>query len=224
MQNTKTEIRDAFWDTAPFLFSVFFTFLVIGALARQKNLGGLEAIFFTASMMSEPLQLTLLNAPLDGLTWLGIIASALSANLRFVVFTLAIKENLQGPIRRFIPALMVMANAAYMRMSMRQSTQKVTAPYANAVCFSLYAAALLGTFLGYISGSLLGDALNQHASAALAIFLCAQIGKMCRDKKMLYTAAAVLLLCMGQIFLFSANHLLITLVCAIAITHLYDRR
>lgn len=39
MQNTKTEIRDAFWDTAPFLFSVFFTFLDIDTLTKEDFFG-----------------------------------------------------------------------------------------------------------------------------------------------------------------------------------------
>ncbi|PAT41648.1 hypothetical protein CK623_01690 [Vandammella animalimorsus] len=227
MPNFKRRHQE-FWtglaDAAPFFFSIFISFVMFGVLGREMGFNGLALAFMTGSIMSEPLQLTLLKTSLESLTIAGIAVAALSANLRFVAFTLSIKNQLSGPIHRHVPALMVMANAAYTLIALRQQASfKVTPQYTNAVCFSLYGAALLGTVVGFTIGAHFGDSLSMHAASALIIFLFSQIGKMLLDRNILFAILISGSIGALQIVLWGATNLTLSLIGTILLTYSYDR-
>ncbi|MCS4510902.1 AzlC family ABC transporter permease [Xylophilus ampelinus] len=217
------EAWDGLADTAPFVFSIFISFLLFGIIGQKKGFDGLALCLITGSMMSEPLQLTLLNAPVESLSLTGVAVSALSANLRFVIFTISIRRQLAGSLARHVPALAVMANAAYTLISLRQQSQVVSVKYTNAVCFSLYGAALTGTVVGYAAGLHLGSHMTEHATAALAIFICSQLGKMSSSRNLLYTMLFVGFTGMCQLWLFGGISLMFSFLGAVAFTYIYDR-
>lgn len=218
-----SEIASGIRDVLPFVFSLLLTFTLIGMLGRRHGLE-LPAMFvFSGTVMASPLQLTLLETPAHLLNAFGVLVSALSINLRFLVFTLSLKSSLNGPIKAFVPALAVMANAAFTLLSIRKEQQPISRPYANTVCFALYAAALLGTLAGYYFASLADSAVMDHVSVVIAIFISASLGNMVRDRKSFYAqciaglTTATSLLWLGQI------SLVLVLAVTVLTSYAYDR-
>ncbi len=179
-------------------------------------------VVFSGTVMASPLQLTLLETPAHLLNAFGVLVSALSINLRFLVFTLSLKSSLQGPVKAFVPALAVMANAAFTLMSIRKDQQPISRPYANTVCFLLYAAALLGTVVGYCFASVADNAVMDHVSVVIAIFISASLGKMARDRHSFHAqwiaglATAASLLWLGEV------SLLLVLAITVLTSYVYD--
>lgn len=213
-----TGIRDAL----PFVFSLLLTFTLIGMLGRRHGLDLPAMVVFSGTVMASPLQLTLLETPAHLLNAFGVLVSALSINLRFLVFTLSLKSSLQGPVKAFVPALAVMANAAFTLMSIRKDQQPISRPYANTVCFLLYAAALLGTVVGYCFASVADNAVMDHVSVVIAIFISASLGKMARDRHSFHAqwiaglATAASLLWLGEV------SLLLVLAITVLTSYVYD--
>lgn len=216
---TATGIRDAL----PFVFSLLLTFTLIGMLGRRHGLDLPAMVVFSGTVMASPLQLTLLETPAHLLNAFGVLVSALSINLRFLVFTLSLKSSLEGSIKAFVPALAVMANAAFTLMSIRKEQQPISRAYANTVCFLLYAAALLGTIAGYCFASLADNAVMDHVSVVIAIFISASLGKMARERHSLHAqwiaglATAASLLWLGEV------SLLLVLGVTVLTSYAYDR-
>lgn len=218
-----SEIASGIRDVLPFVFSLLLTFTLIGMLGRRHGLE-LPAMFvFSGTVMASPLQLTLLETPAHLLNAFGVLVSALSINLRFLVFTLSLKSSLKGPIKAFVPALTVMANAAFTLLSIRKEQRPISRPYANTVCFALYAAALLGTLAGYCFASLADSAVMDHVSVVIAVFISASLGNMVRDRKSFYAqwiaglTTATSLLWLGQI------SLVLVLAVTVLTSYAYDR-
>ncbi|WP_085656408.1 AzlC family ABC transporter permease [Pseudomonas sp. B11(2017)] len=220
---THSEITTGLRDALPFVFSLLLTFTLIGMLGRRHGLDLPSMVVFSGTVMASPLQLTLLETPGHLLNAFGVLVSALSINLRFLVFTLSLKSSLKGSVRSFVPALAVMANAAFTLMSIRKEQGPVSRPYANTVCFALYAAALLGTAAGYGFASLAANGLMEHVSVVIAIFISASLGKMARDRHSLHAqwiaglAAAASLLWLGDISLMAV------LAVTVLTSYAYDR-
>lgn len=218
-----SEIVSGIRDALPFVFSLLLTFTLIGMLGRRHGLE-LPAMFvFSGTVMASPLQLTLLETPAHLLNAFGVLVSALSINLRFLVFTLSLKSSLNGPTKAFVPALAVMANAAFTLMSIRKQQHPISRPYANTVCFVLYAAALLGTLAGYCFASLADSTVMDHVSVVIAIFISASLGNMVHNLKSFHPqwiaglATAASLLWLGQI------SLMLVLVVTVLTSYAYDR-
>lgn len=116
-----------------------------------------------------------------------------------------------------------MANAAFTLMSIRKQQQPISRPYANTVCFVLYAAALLGTLAGYCFASLADSAVMDHVSVVIAIFISASLGKMVSNLESFHPqciaglATAASLLWLGQI------SLMLVLVVTVLTSYAYDR-
>lgn len=217
------EIATGIRDALPFVFSLLLTFTLIGMLGRRHGLDLPAMVVFSGTVMASPLQLTLLETPAHLLNAFGVLISALSINLRFLVFTLSLKSSLDGPIKSFVPALAVMANAAFTLMSIRKEQQPISRPYANTVCFLLYAAALLGTIAGYCFASLADNAVMDHVSVVIAIFISASLGKMARERHSFHAqwiaglATAASLMWLGEV------SLLLVLVVTVVTSYVYDR-
>lgn len=217
-----SEIATGIRDALPFVFSLLLTFTLIGMLGRRHGLDLSAMVVFSGTVMASPLQLTLLETPAHLLNAFGVLVSALSINLRFLVFTLSLKSSLQGPVKAFVPALAVMANAAFTLMSIRKDQQPISRPYANTVCFVLYAAALLGTVIGYCFASVADNAVMDHVSVVIAIFISASLGKMARDRHSFHAqwiaglATAASLLWLGEV------SLLLVLAITIVTSYVYD--
>ncbi|WP_285415778.1 AzlC family ABC transporter permease [Pseudomonas sp. efr-133-TYG-5] len=218
-----SEIVTGIRDALPFVFSLLLTFTLIGMLGRRHGLDLPAMVVFSGTVMASPLQLTLLETPAHLLNAFGVLVSALSINLRFLVFTLSLKSSLEGPIKTFVPALAVMANAAFTLMSIRKEQQPISRAYANTVCFLLYAAALFGTMAGYCFASLADNAVMDHVSVVIAIFISASLGKMARDRHSFHAqwiaglATAAGLLWLGEV------SLLLVLVVTVLTSYAYDR-
>jgi len=218
-----SEIASGIRDALPFVFSLLLTFTLIGMLGRRHGLDLPAMVVFSGTVMASPLQLTLLETPAHLLNAFGVLVSALSINLRFLIFTLSLKSSLKGAKAAFIPALAVMANAAFTLMSIRKEQQPISRPYANTVCFTLYAAALLGTMAGYCFASLADSALMDDVSVVIAIFISASLGKMARERHSFHAqwiaglTTAACLLWLGQ---FS---LMLVLAVTMVASYAYDR-
>ncbi|WP_460129042.1 AzlC family ABC transporter permease [Pseudomonas sp. H1_D05] len=219
---SRSEIATGIRDALPFVFSLLLTFTLIGMLGRRHDLDLPAMVVFSGTVMASPLQLTLLETPAHLLNAFGVLVSALSINLRFLVFTLSLKSSLQGPVKAFVPALAVMANAAFTLMSIRKDQQPISRPYANTVCFLLYAAALLGTVVGYCFASVADNAVMDHVSVVIAIFISASLGKMARDRHSFHAqwiaglATAASLLWLGEV------SLLLVLAITVLTSYVYD--
>ena len=219
---SRSEIATGIRDALPFVFSLLLTFTLIGMLGRRHDLDLPAMVVFSGTVMASPLQLTLLETPAHLLNAFGVLISALSINLRFLVFTLSLKSSLQGPVKAFVPALAVMANAAFTLMSIRKDQQPISRPYANTVCFLLYAAALLGTVVGYCFASVADNAVMDHVSVVIAIFISASLGKMARDRHNFHAqwiaglATAASLLWLGEV------SLLLVLAITVLTSYVYD--
>lgn len=217
------EIATGIRDALPFVFSLLLTFTLIGMLGRRHGLDLPAMVVFSGTVMASPLQLTLLETPTHLLNAFGVLVSALSINLRFLVFTLSLKSSLEGPIKAFVPALAVMANAAFTLMSIRKEQQPISRAYANTVCFLLYAAALLGTIAGYCFASLADNAVMDDVSVVIAVFISASLGKMARERHSFHAqwiaglATAVSLLSLGEV------SLLLVLAVTVLTSYAYDR-
>lgn len=217
------EIATGIRDALPFVFSLLLTFTLIGMLGRRHGLDMPAMVVFSGTVMASPLQLTLLETPAHLLNAFGVLVSALSINLRFLVFTLSLKSSLEGPIKAFVPALAVMANAAFTLMSIRKEQQPISRAYANTVCFLLYAAALLGTIAGYCFASLADNAVMDHVSVVIAVFISASLGKMARERHSFHAqwiaglATAASLLWLGEV------SLLLVLAVTVLTSYVYDR-
>ncbi|UIN54084.1 MULTISPECIES: AzlC family ABC transporter permease [Pseudomonas] len=217
------EIATGIRDALPFVFSLLLTFTLIGMLGRRHGLDLPAMVVFSGTVMASPLQLTLLETPAHLLNAFGVLVSALSINLRFLVFTLSLKSSLEGPIKAFVPALAVMANAAFTLMSIRKEQQPISRAYANTVCFLLYAAALLGTIAGYCFASLADNAVMDHVSVVIAVFISASLGKMARERHSFHAqwiaglATAASLLWLGEV------SLLLVLAVTVLTSYVYDR-
>lgn len=217
------EIATGIRDALPFVFSLLLTFTLIGMLGRRHGLDLPAMVVFSGTVMASPLQLTLLETPAHLLNAFGVLVSALSINLRFLVFTLSLKSSLEGPIKTFVPALAVMANAAFTLMSIRKEQQPISRAYANTVCFLLYAAALLGTIAGYCFASLADNAVMDHVSVVIAVFISASLGKMARERHSFHAqwiaglATAASLLWLGEV------SLLLVLAVTVLTSYVYDR-
>ncbi|WP_165957306.1 AzlC family ABC transporter permease [Pseudomonas sp. H9] len=217
------EITSALGDALPFVISLLLTFSLIGMLGRRYGLDLSAMSVFSGLVMASPLQLTLLETPAQLLNTFGVLVSALSINLRFLVFTLSLKSSLEGPIKAYIPALAVMANGAFTLMAIRKQQQSISRPYANTVCFALYAAALLGTITGYSFAGLAASAVTEHASVVIALFLSASLGKLARERHSFHAqwiaalATAASLLWLGQI------SLMLVLGVTVLASYTYDR-
>jgi predicted branched-subunit amino acid permease len=219
---SRSEIATGIRDALPFVFSLLLTFTLIGMLGRRHGLDLPAMVVFSGTVMASPLQLTLLETPAHLLNAFGVLVSALSINLRFLVFTLSLKSSLQGPVKAFVPALAVMANSAFTLMSIRKDQQPISRPYANTVCFLLYAAALLGTVVGYCFASVADNAVMDHVSVVIAIFISASLGKMARDRHNFHAqwiaglATAASLLWLGEV------SLLLVLAITVLTSYVYD--
>lgn len=220
----KHDVLRGLADASPFVFSLLLSFTVIGLLAYQQGLSGVHSVIFSGALMSAPLQMTLLEAPQQSLSLLTVLLSALSINLRFLVFTLSLRSSMRdGPLRGYIPALLVMANAAFTLMSLRRESAPLTRAYCNTVSFTLYAAALCGTLLGYLFASLADRHLVEHMSVIIAIFIASSLGKLARDRHQLLAQAVALLACFASVWLFGAINLLAILTITLLLSYLYDR-
>lgn len=210
-------------DASPFVFSLLLSFTVIGLLGFQQGLDGMHVLIFSGALMSAPLQMTLLEAPQHTLSFITVLLSALSINLRFLVFTLSLRSSLRDGVRGYIPALLVMANAAFTLMSLRREQAPLTRAYCNTVSFTLYGAALLGTLLGYVFASLADRHVAEHISVILALFIASSLGKLARDRHQLLAQGVALAACCASQLAFGSINLLAVLAVTLLLSYLYDR-
>lgn len=219
----RREIACAIADALPFVFSLLLTFSLIGMLGRRSGLDLSALVVFSGLVMASPLQLTLLETPAHLLNSAAVVLAALSINLRFLVFTLSLKPSLEGPVKAFVPALAVMANAAFTLMCIRKQQQPISRPYANTVCFVLYAAALLGTVAGYCFAGLAAEALMEHVSVVIAIFISASLGQMARDRHNLHGQGFAALATVASLLWLGQISLLLVLSVTVLTSYAYDR-
>lgn len=218
----RSEVASGIRDALPFVFSLLLTFTLIGMLGQRNGLNVSAMLVFSGTVMSSPLQLTLLETPAHLLSAFGVLVSALSINLRFLVFTLSLKSSLNGPVKAFVPAMAVMANAAFTLMSIRKQQQPISRPYANTVCFVLFGAALLGTGVGYCFASLAASAVMDHVSVVIAIFISASLGKMARNRHNFHAQWIATLATAASLFWWGQISLMLILAVTVLTSYAYD--
>lgn len=218
----RLEFGVALRDATPFAASLLLSFIMVGILAKKQGLNIIEVFFFSAAVMSAPLQWTLLQASPHSLDFYGVLITAVSINLRFFIFGLSLISSFDGPSRRFMPALAVMGNAAYTLMATRKN-QKLTPVYATTVCFSLYFAALVGTVLGFAFANIALGFNEQRLTVVLAIFIAASLGKQAREKFIFPTQLVALVLSVSSYYFFKQISLNWILLAVILISYSYER-
>lgn len=219
---TRHEISAALRDALPFLISLLLSFIMIGILGKKQGMHLPQLMAFSAMVMSAPLQWVLLEAAPQALDVLSVAITAFSINLRFFLFSMSLRSQLDGPVRRFMPALAVMGNAAFTMMAAHKD-KKLSLAYVNASCFALYGAALSGTALGYLFANVSRGIQEKHMNAVLAIFIAISLGKQLREKHMWQTQLSAFLLCLLSLHLLHEISWTGIMLCVLSLSFLYDR-
>ncbi len=218
-----SEVLQGVGDALPFVFSLLLSFTMIGLLCFQQGIGIFHSMIFSGTLMSAPLQLTLLEAPQQALSFIAVLLSALSINLRFVIFTLSLRNSMKDGVAGYIPAVLTMANAAFTLMSLRREKYLLTRRYCNTVSFTLYFAALAGTLLGYYFASFAGKGFSENITVVVAIFVASSLGKLAKERTQLCAQLVAFSGCAASLVLGGTINLLLVLGITLLGSYLYDR-
>ncbi|WP_315710764.1 AzlC family ABC transporter permease [Brenneria uluponensis] len=220
---SQSEILQGVGDALPFVFTLLLSFSMIGLLSYQQGLGFFHSLLFSGALMSAPLQMTLLEVSQHTLSFVMVLISALSINLRFMVFTLSLRGSMKEGVAGYIPSILVMANAAFTLMSLRREQYPLTRRYCNTVSFTLYGTALTGTLVGYFFASVAGKDFAENITIIVAIFIASSLGKMGKDRDQLLAQIVALLSCAVSLWWGGVINLMMVLAITLLISFCYDR-
>lgn len=219
----RSEIAQGLLDALPFTISLMLSFTMIGILCYSQELGLAHSMLFSGMLMSSPLQMTLLQAAQQTLSFMTVVVSALSINLRFVVFTLSLRSSMQKNITAYIPAILIMANAAFTLMTIRRQNHQLTHRYCNTVSFILWFTALAGTSFGYYFSYKVGNGTDNEISVLVAIFLASTLGKMARIRTQLCAQISTATICFFTLWSAGSLNLMLILTITLVVSFVYDR-
>lgn len=190
MSRTETphRVRDGARVIAPFAVAVGAFGVTFGVLARDAGLGGLKAVVFSATTFAGSAQFAATSVLSAGGTLAAAIVAAVLLNTRYIPIGLSVAPSLRGAAwKRGLRAQLVVDESWAIAAEGKGRFSRSMLLGAGVV---LYVSWVMGTAIGALAGSGIGDPSTFGLDAAFAALFLGLLVPLARDRR--HVAAALL--------------------------------